>query len=418
MLDHDKILSFMKMIGPTTPTAVAKNIKSDVLLASALLSDLSAQNKVKVSKLKIGGGSPLYFLPGQEEQLFKFAEDNFNPKDYQVLLQLKERKLLREKELELLGRVALRALKDFAIPLNVNIHGQTELFWKWHLLSNEEANNMIGDFVNSQNQKVAEEPKVADEKGGKQVKEEEDINEKKEPEVGEAVSEVKSGSQKPESFQDAKFEQETEELKELEVKKESVSKKLEPLEEKKRPETKKEEVNKKEIKKESKKEEPTTESKDSEPAPKEQKSEVKKEKITIEKKEEQKKLSTEEKKSFIQKVRDKVTKKRKIVDDEFFPQIEHFFNKLEVKIEQKETLRKNAEMNFILRVPSVVGDITYFSKAKSKTRCDEKDLSAAYMEAQAKKLPLLFLYTNELNKKSLEMLDSGVFENVVVKKIE
>jgi len=106
------------------------------------------------------------------------------------------------------------------------------------------------------------------------------------------------------------------------------------------------------------------------------------------------------------------------VDDEFFPQIEHFFNKLEVKIEQKETLRKNAEMNFILRVPSVVGDITYFSKAKSKTRCDEKDLSAAYMEAQAKKLPLLFLYTNELNKKSLEMLDSGVFENVVVKKIE
>ena len=40
------------------------------------------------------------------------------------------------------------------------------------------------------------------------------------------------------------------------------------------------------------------------------------------------------------------------------------------------------------------------------------------MEAQAKKMPLLFLYTNELNKRSWEMLDSGVFQNVVVKKIE
>ena len=40
------------------------------------------------------------------------------------------------------------------------------------------------------------------------------------------------------------------------------------------------------------------------------------------------------------------------------------------------------------------------------------------MEAQAKKLPLMFLYVNEINKKSLEMLESGVFENVVVKKIE
>jgi flagellar biosynthesis GTPase FlhF len=414
MLDHDKILSFMKMIGPTTPTAVAKNIKSDVLLASALLSDLSAQNKVKVSKLKIGGGSPLYFLPGQEEQLFKFAEENFNPKDYQVLLQLKERKLLREKELELLGRVALRSLKDFAIPLNVNIHGLTELFWKWHLLSNEEANNMIGDFVNSQNQKVVEESKVAVEKDGKQIKEEEAIIEKKEPEVQEPVSEVKSESQKTESFQDEEFEQETEELEELEVKKESVSKKSEPLEEKKQSESKKEEVHKKE----SKKEEPTTESKDSEPAPKEQKSEVKKEKITIEKKEEQKKLSTEEKKSFIQKVRDKVTKKRKVVDDEFLPQLEDFFISLKITIDQKETLRKNAEMNFLLTVPSVVGNITYFCKAKNKSRCDERDLSAAYMEAQAKRLPLLFLYTNELNKKSLELMESGAFENVAVKKVE
>ncbi len=381
MQDHDKILSFMKMIGPTTPTAVAKNIKSDVLLASALLSDLSAQNKVKVSKLKIGGGSPLYYLAGQEEQLFKFAEGNFNPKDYQVLLQLKDRRLLREKELELLGRVALRNLKDFAIPLNVNIQGQTELFWKWHLLSNEEANKMIGDFVNNQNkeisaEKVVEETKTEESTIEKEeyVPKKEDIIEKVEPEVKKPISEVRPKNEPLESKEEEKLEPE--------VKSEPVVEKVE------------------------------------QPKIKTLEPEVKKERPIIEKKEEQKKLHIEEKKSFIQKVKDKVTKKRKTVEDEFFPQIEDFFSKLNITIDQKETVRKNAEMNFILRVPSVVGIMTYFSKAKNKSKCDEKDLSAAYMEAQAKKLPLLFLYTNELNKKSLEMLDSGVFENVVVKKIK
>ena len=392
MLDHDKILRFMKMIGPVTPTAVAKNIKSDVLLASALLSDLSAQSKIKVSKLKIGGGSPLYFLPGQEDQLFKFADGNFNPKDYQVLLQLKDRKLLREKELELLAKVALRTLKDFAIPLNVNIHGQTELFWKWHLLSNEEANKMIGDFVNNQKKEVPTEPVTEESKSivekEEQVVEEESAVEKEESKTKEPVSESESRMEPLESKDEIV-------KSEPEVKKEPVNEKKEEPEIRKHSEAKKEETKKEESR-----------------------PEVKTEKSISEKKEEQKKLSVEEKKSFIQKVKDKVTKKRKTVDDEFLPQIEHFFNKLEVKIDQKETVRKNAEINFILRVPSVVGTMTYFSKAKNKSRCDEKDLSAAYMEAQAKKLPLLFLYTNELNKKSLELLDSGVFENVVVKRIE
>ena len=391
MMDQDKILSFLKLMGPITPTAVAKNIKTDVLLASALLSDLSAQNKVKVSKLKIGGGSPLYFLPGQEDQLFKFADGNFNPKDYQVLLQLKERKLLREKELELLAKVALRTLKDFAIPLNVNIHGQTELFWKWHLLSNEEANKMIGDFISHQNPEVSAEEYPSEEKtlSKQEVKQEPVIEKKEEQEVKKPVPEVKSESKAEvvKEEQSNKVTSSSAEPTEPEVKKEPQIKEIPP---ETKPVVEK-------------KEEPTKE--------------VKKESI-IEKKEEQKKLSVEEKKSFIQKVKDKVTKKRKTIDDEFFPQIEDFFNNLKITIDQKETLRKNAEMNFILKVPSVVGRITYFCKAKNKSKCDEKDISAAYMEAQAKRLPLLFLYTNEINKKSLELLEAGAFENVAVKKVE
>ena len=132
MRDQEKILYFLKVVGPTIPSKVAKNINTEILLASAHLSDLVAQGKVKISNLKIGGGSPLYYLAGQEEQLFHFAAGNLNPKDYQVLEILKQQKIMRENSLDLLSRVALRSLKDFAIPLHVTIGGDKELFWKKH----------------------------------------------------------------------------------------------------------------------------------------------------------------------------------------------------------------------------------------------------------------------------------------------
>ncbi|HLC90905.1 MAG TPA: hypothetical protein VJI15_03990, partial [Candidatus Nanoarchaeia archaeon] len=78
MPDEDRILSFLKMTGPTLPTKVAKHIGTEIIIASAHLSDLASRGKVKISKLKVGG-SPLYYLPGQEEQLYPFAAGNINP---------------------------------------------------------------------------------------------------------------------------------------------------------------------------------------------------------------------------------------------------------------------------------------------------------------------------------------------------
>ena len=94
MFDQDKIIQFLRMVGPTLPAKVAKAINQPLLIASAALSDLSSQGKVKISNLKVGG-SPLYYLPGQEEELMKFAAGNINPKDLQVLERLKENKVSR-----------------------------------------------------------------------------------------------------------------------------------------------------------------------------------------------------------------------------------------------------------------------------------------------------------------------------------
>ena len=44
-----------------------------------------------------------------------------NPKDFVVLERLKNDKVLRENNLDLLSKVALRSLKDFATPLHVTV---------------------------------------------------------------------------------------------------------------------------------------------------------------------------------------------------------------------------------------------------------------------------------------------------------
>lgn len=344
MIEQDRILQLLRTTGPTLPTKVAKVINTQILFASAHLSDLASQGKVRISYLKIGG-SPLYYLPGQESQLYPFASGNVNPKDLQVLDKLKEEKVLRENNLDLLYKVSLRSLRDFAVPLQVNIQGRTELFWKWHLLSEEETNKLIAKLLSASLPEKAEETK---------------IEEKVEKKVSKQLISVAEEKPLP----------------------------LPTLSEKK--------------------EEPISASM---VKPEQQKTLVEEKNIP--------ESPEEPKKSTFQKFKEKILpRKRNIIEDNFLPQVENLFKKLKVEIEQKELLRKNAELTLIVKVPSVVGKMTYFCKAKNKNKCDEKDLSSAYMEAQIKKLPLLFLYSNEINKKAQEMLDSGAFQNVIVKKIE
>ncbi|MDP3734695.1 MAG: hypothetical protein Q8R37_05695, partial [Nanoarchaeota archaeon] len=122
-------------------------------------------------------------------------------------------------------------------------------------------------------------------------------------------------------------------------------------------------------------------------------------------------VKIEEKKPLITIVKTKTA-------DTFFPSVDALFKTLEITVEKKDLVRKNAEVNFAVDIPSVVGKMRYFCKAKNKLKCDEKDLSSAYVEAQMKKLPLLFLYSNKLTKKAQIMINSGVFENLIIKKIE
>ena len=59
----EKILAFMRGKGPILPVEIAKHINTNILMASARLSEIKSNGKIKISHVKVCG-SPLYYLPG------------------------------------------------------------------------------------------------------------------------------------------------------------------------------------------------------------------------------------------------------------------------------------------------------------------------------------------------------------------
>ncbi|HZX44857.1 MAG TPA: hypothetical protein VFF28_04195 [Candidatus Nanoarchaeia archaeon] len=310
--NREKILQYIRMKGPVLPADIGKQINSNILFASAHLSELSSNGKVKVSSIKVGG-SPLYYLPGQESMLQRFADD-LGEKDKRAYNLLHEKKVLRDIELEPLMRVALRGIKDFAIPLQVNLEGNSEIFWRWQEVTNQQAEELIRPLF------VKEEKKIAEEK---QEVEKEEIKKVPEPEV-----------KHQEKNQETNLEQKQEPRQELK------------------------------------------------PAPRQ---EIKKEI--------QSQIS-----------KDKPRPKKEITDDgPFLDKISDHFKVNKIKIISKEQIRKS-EFDLIIDVPSAVGNLEYYCKAKGKQKITDGDLASAFVQGQVKKLPVLLITNGELTKRAAEML--------------
>ena len=76
----EKILKFLRINGPSLPVQISREIKMDSIFASAFLSELLSQNKLKISKMKVGG-SPLYYLEESKSKLAKPAEEHLKSKE-------------------------------------------------------------------------------------------------------------------------------------------------------------------------------------------------------------------------------------------------------------------------------------------------------------------------------------------------
>lgn len=120
-----RILEFLEVNGPSLPIHIAKETSISQLFAGAYLSELVSRGQIKISKMKVGN-SPLYFLEGQEAQLEKFM-GYLAGKEREACLLLKKHGILADESQLPAIRVALRSLKDFAVPFQQ----RGKIFWRY-----------------------------------------------------------------------------------------------------------------------------------------------------------------------------------------------------------------------------------------------------------------------------------------------
>ncbi|MFH1972029.1 MAG: hypothetical protein ABIJ18_00970 [archaeon] len=85
-----------------------------------------------------------------------------------------------------------------------------------------------------------------------------------------------------------------------------------------------------------------------------------------------------------------------------------FLNRKNINILEKQTIAKNREFNFIVKIPSNIGDLMYFVKAKSKKKINEGELLLAFTEGQNLKLPTLYVTNAEVSKKALDYMKKNM----------
>jgi len=132
-----KIAGIIKLKGPSLPVHISRQTGINSLFAGALLSELANENIIKISHMKVGG-SPLYFLQGQESSL-----ENFHiylpGKEKEAFSLLKKNKILQDNKQEPAIRVALRNLKDFAFSFLKD----NEVFWRFYSVTEQEVRGIL-----------------------------------------------------------------------------------------------------------------------------------------------------------------------------------------------------------------------------------------------------------------------------------
>ncbi len=354
---RDRILQLVRMKGPLLPSQINRELNTNLLFASAMLSELVDSKALRISHLKVGG-SPLYYAAGQESRLQEYAK-KLNEKDYRAYELLRQAKVLRDRNQEPLVRACLREIKDFAVPLEVNFDGTTELFWKWYLLPNAEVESLVRNHLG------LDRP------------------------VPQAVQ-----AEQPRTMPPSK-QTETDPFleKKLELTRRVLLEKSEPKNETRAAERKRDDK--------------TQDDRDRETRRSEEKSKRTEEKKQREEKPARKEQAVLAPEAFVD---------RGEPNDAFFRKIKAFFDTNKIKMISYKVVRKEADIEFTLEIPSAVGRLVYFCKAKDKQKCNEGDLSAAYIQGQAKKLPILFITTGELTKKAQDILRTE-FKSMTIAKV-
>lgn len=314
---RDRAIEIVKAEGPLLPITISKKLDINTTFSSAILSELVDNKVLMITNVKCGG-SPFYYVKGQEPKLPELMK-HLNEKDMSTAELLRKEKILRDRDLDNLKRFGLRQMKDFAVPVKVTANNNTDLFWKWYLADDEEVNGLIGKYLEARMPEITEKKYEAD------------------------ISEV---SEKTE-LKDAKGQTRLGQIYEQELKKEK-----ELIE---KPETKIEDD-----KIETEKAKPAREEKIKTKTETKVKSEPGKLKVVKEEKPKQEKFEA---------------------GGEDYDPLGRFFVDNKIDIMDQKILKKNKEINYIAGVNTEVGKGIFFLKYKNKGKINEADLSLAMHEA-------------------------------------
>lgn len=89
-------------------------------------------------------------------------------------------------------------------------------------------------------------------------------------------------------------------------------------------------------------------------------------------------------------------------NSEFAEEILAYIREKNVVVHQFEEVRKGSEIDAIIELPTAVGNIKYYCKAKSKKNSNDGDLAAAILTAKSKMLPALYITTGTVTNKAKE----------------
>ncbi|MCF7798668.1 hypothetical protein K9M74_02085 [Candidatus Woesearchaeota archaeon] len=324
-MDKDKILALLKSKGPLVPNDIKKVLGADTMIVGAVLSDLAGRGFVKISHLK-KGGSPFYYLEGQEAQLEKFTE-YLNPKDQKTQQLLKEQQILRDHSLELFYRVSIRQIKDFAKSFTMQTTNGDVLFWRYYLLSETDAKNIL-----MAGNKPKEEPKQAT--------------------APKPILEVASA---PEQSTPQPASQTTAQ--------------------------------------------PTA-------TPKQQSTPQPAEKPAAE--------QEVQKQKPVNEAQQQLDVKTTIESTPFYEDVLDYFKQSEITVIEEKTVAKNREYEFIIRIPSAVGQMDMFCLARNKKKLNQNDVAPALLKAKQKDMQCFFLTNGEFTKKSKDIIKQE-YKGVIVK---
>lgn len=356
----DKVLQFIQISGPLLPVDIRRALKIDSIFIGAYLSELTKSGKIKFSNAKIGN-SPLYYVSGQEEKL-NILEQYLPTQQKKAMNILHEKLILRDSDLDEVIKASMRAIKDFAVPLKVN---KEILFWKWHVLSHQDAVEIIKRIMTDTSREKIAAPLL---QGSSESSSFEKIEEKSFSNQQIVIQKIS-----PELTFNTEFERLKTKLKKksvIERSREKVSRKIQAIRDAR------------EIEREISR--PNDENKIND---------------SNEEKEEQ-----------------KIDIPANEVKDELMQKFASYCNEKDIQIKEYTIVRPNREIEIVASIPSAVGRVDYFCGIRNKKRCNEGDLSSVVIKAQSRNLPTLFVSTGDVTKKAFSMIGKEL-KQVVIQKI-